>query len=293
VAQGLAYGLQLFFTASLQVTGEGGGQATWGTPQHQILLQALNGFGLLLGGLLTGAGRRRGVFFGSIVGLVHALIFLGIQQSNGAVVTEVMLYTVPVLHMAFGAVGGLVGSLIWKPLPTITMPRSDKRSDRQRSTRGEPTILAGPVAWLRVLAASAFVVAGVLWAPLILDLLLLAANQVIALTTAPWRLWPSPGPQRQLVTWELAAFTTFLGASFAGATTVNGFKQGLCVGLGVGVVLAALQLAKANPDLDRAVLLAVGALLLSVGGGWFGGQLFPPIYVAYRRRGRRYFSEAL
>jgi hypothetical protein len=290
LAQGLAHGLQYPFTAGIQAAGDA---ASWATPRHQILLQALQGFSLLVGGVLTGAGRRRGVFFGSVVGLVHGLIFLGIQQCNGAAVTEVMLYAVPVLHMAFGAAGGLVGSLIWRPLPIVRIPRSDadEKPERPRLVRGGFTFLAGPVAWVRVLTGSAFVVAGVLWAPWVLHFVLLAGNHILALTTAPWRMSITPGTQSSLVTWEMAALVTFLGASFAGATTSNGFKQGLCVGLGAGACLAGLEMAKQTPDMDRALFLIVSALLLCVGGGWFGGQLFPPIRARARRRMPSYFSE--
>jgi hypothetical protein len=276
LAQGLAYGLQLLFRAGIQATGEEVARGSAAPLYHLILVQAIQAFSLLVGGILTGAGRRRGVFFGSIVGLLHGLIYLGIRHWNGEVLTEIYFYAIPVLHMAFGAVGGLIGSLIWRPLPAVNIPQSaaDKKLRLPIDVRNSLAFLVGPVAWIRVLVGTALVVSGVVWASAILK---------VVLENAPVQLSLSSALQYELVTWEIAALVTFLGAALAGATTFNGFKQGLFVGLAAAVVLAGLHLARTNPDVDRAVLVAVSALFLSAGGGWFGGQLFPPIVHRSRR----------
>jgi hypothetical protein len=286
LAQGLALGLQLFFKAGLQVSGEEAEKGDWDNPAHVILVQSLHAFSLLLGGILTGAGQRRGIFFGSVVGLVHGLVTLGIQQVHGEVLSQVGLCAVPALHMAFGAVGGLVGSLIWRPLPTIhlaTRSEPDKKARKAFTTGGGISFLAGKVAWIRVGLGIGLVVSGVLGSSAILK---------FVLDNAPVRLSVENSTQFEMITWEIAALTTFLGAAIAGATTTNGLKQGLFVGLGAGMILTGMTLAKPNPDLDRSVITAVSALLLSVGGGWFGGQLFPRIYQRPRRRHSHLLSEA-
>jgi hypothetical protein len=277
LAQGLVHGLQLLFMAGLQVSGDEASQELRASPVHLILVQALHGFSLVLGGILTGAGRRRGVFFGSVVGLIHGLIYLGVQQYHGDLLPEIFLYTVPILHMAFGAAGGLIGSLIWKPLPTVSLskPAADKKPRIPFAVPSGISFLEGPVAWLRVLVGIGLVVAGVMWASVILK---------FVLDNSPTRLTISSQLQYELITWEIAALTTFLGSAIAGATRANGLKQGLCVGLGAAVLLAGFHLAKSTPDVDRALFVAACAVFLSAGGGWFGGQLFPPICSRPRRK---------
>jgi hypothetical protein len=63
----------------------------------------------------------------------------------------------------------------------------------------------------------------------------------------------------------------------AGATTFNGLKQGLCVGIVSSMVFVGLQLGYPTANFDHAVLLVVSMLGFGVVGGWFGRQLFPPI----------------
>jgi DNA-directed RNA polymerase subunit RPC12/RpoP len=287
LAQGVAHGLQFLVTAYLKATGDDAGQDYWNTPVPFVLLQTLHAFGLLLGGMLAGAGKRRGVFFGSVVGLVHGLVYLGIRQSTGDVLTEAGLYALPALHMLCGAVGGFLGSLIWKPLPAVPMPAADTepKTTPKSAPRGhvDTSFITGPVAWLRVLLGMAIVVSGVMGASAILK---------FVLDNGPGRLSLGSNLESQLITWEIAALATFLGASLAGATTLNGFTQGLCVGLGAATVMTGIHLAQDRFNLDQAVLVSMSALFLSAGGGWFGGQLFPPIYRASRRRGPAWLSRA-
>jgi hypothetical protein len=278
LAQGLAQGLQLFFLASLQASGDPANRVNWDDPAQVILLQALHGFSLLLGGVVAGASQRRGVFYGSVVGLLHGLLTLGIRQGQGDVLPQITLCAVPALHMAFGAVGGLLGSLIWRPLPTIQLtlkPDPNAKPLPAFSFRVGLSVLAGPVAWLRVTLGVALAAGGVLCSSAIFK---------FVLDNAPARLQVESVSQFQLFSCEVASLITFLAAAFAGATTTNGLKQGLCVGLGTSIVLIGFQLARENPDLERIGLTAVSALFLSLVGGWFGGQLFPKVYPRRRRR---------
>ncbi len=119
------------------------------------------------------------------------------------------------------------------------------------------------------------VVAGVVWSNVILEYVLRASNGNLAI---------SSHLQARLIGWEIAALATLLGAGLAGATTYNGFKQGVCVGLGAAVVMIGMYMGN-----DKLVLESLGVMLgtvfgLSVAGGWFGGQLFPPVLTPRRRR---------
>src|SRR5204862_5902870 len=82
-------------------------------------------------------------------------------------------------------------------------------------------------------AGIVIVTAGFLWGPKLLSVVLEASQGTLKVND---RL------QAQLVTWEIIGLVTLLGAAFAGATTRNGFKQGLCVGVGASVVLVGNQL---------------------------------------------------
>ena len=76
---------------------------------------------------------------------------------------------------------------------------------------------------------------------------------------------------------EIAALVSLLGASFAGATTPNGIKQGLCAGLGASVIVLGIKIVDPKFSLDWAVMHFGGVAIISLVGGWFGGQLFPPL----------------
>src|SRR5262245_51182876 len=56
LTQGLSYGLQLLCTAGLLATDEEANRTVWATLFGLVLLQALQGLSLILGGALTGAG---------------------------------------------------------------------------------------------------------------------------------------------------------------------------------------------------------------------------------------------
>jgi hypothetical protein len=90
--------------------------------------------------------------------------------------------------------------------------------------------------------------------------------------------------QAQLVTWEIMGLSTLLGAAGAGATTRNGLKQGLFVGAGSCILLIGNFLGARSVSLELIAWTATSILGLTVAGGWFGGQLFPPLVPWARRR---------
>jgi hypothetical protein len=85
------------------------------------------------------------------------------------------------------------------------------------------------------------------------------------------------------VTWEIIGLATLLGAAIAGATTPNGLKQGLCVGIGSCIVLVGNYLGARTVGLEQIVFTVFSILCLTVAGGWFGGQLFRPVPLMRRR----------
>jgi len=84
---------------------------------------------------------------------------------------------------------------------------------------------------------------------------------------------------------EISALVAILGAGFAGATTRNGLKQGLCVGIGASMIVVGIQAGGPRFSLESAVFNVSGIVAISLVGGWFGSQLFPPLSGRKRRRG--------
>jgi hypothetical protein len=119
------------------------------------------------------------------------------------------------------------------------------------------------------------VTAGFLWAPNLLHAVLDAGQGTLRVND---RL------QAQLVTWEIMALSAVLGAAVAGATTSSGLKQGLCVGLGASVLLVGNHLGTQSVSWEQIFYTPAGILGLTIAGGWFGGQLFPPVVNVARRR---------
>jgi hypothetical protein len=268
LAQGLYYGLRHLCTAGLLATGEGSASSVWATLYGLIFLQGLQALGLLVGGALAGAGKRQGIVYGAVIGVWNGVISVLVQPDGGNSLTAVTLYGQPILQTAFGAVGGLVGMLIWKPLPVLTMPSAPRGPLPVPRPRSRLVLFAGPIAWGRVLAGTAVAVGGSIWANVILELMLEASEGKLTISTHL---------QAQLVTWEITTLAILVGSGLAGASTNNGLKQGLCVGLAAGVILAGIRLSSAIPSFDSIVYTATTTIAVALLGGWFGGQLFPPL----------------
>jgi hypothetical protein len=89
--------------------------------------------------------------------------------------------------------------------------------------------------------------------------------------------------QDRLLLFEISALSTLAGAGIAGASTFNGLKQGLCVGIGASVILIGIQLGSPTAVLETTLFMILSTTVLTLAGGWFGGQLFPPVYHKRRR----------
>jgi hypothetical protein len=189
-----------------------------------------------------------------------ALVHSGATYSSSAM----SLYVQPLLHTVFGAVGGWIGCVVWRPLPTLTAPDGVRQARKAAPQRRKISLFAGRVAWLRVLAGTALAVAGTLCANMLFDLVLTAGKGKL---TIPAEI------QDRVFTWEIKALALLLGGALAGSTTANGLKQGLFVGVATSMALVAL-----HAQTPQAVALTVTCCFtLTLVGGWFGGQLFPPV----------------
>jgi hypothetical protein len=279
LAQGLCYGLHNLTLAGLAFTSrETSSTAVWQTLWGLFLSHSLQALSLIIGGALSGAGQRHGIWYGCGLGLANGILTLILQRPDQAQPgpLQYFIYALPLLHMVLGALGGLIGVLIWRPMPEMPLLEVTPAPNAipMDTSLFSSQLLAGPLHPWRITAGLAVVVFGVGWSNAILQ-------SVVDMTNG--RLSVTSHLQAQLVSWEIAALAALLGAGFAGANTSNGLKQGLCVGVSASFIIATIQLAGPKLVVEQLVLTACSTVLLSVAGGWFGGQLFPPILQRRRR----------
>jgi hypothetical protein len=272
LAQGLAYGLQQLLTAGLLASGEH--SSTWTSWGGIVLLNGLQGACLLVGGALCGAGKQRGILYGSFIGLVNGLLFLMFHRQTNEMPSEYVLYGQPILHMAFGALGGMIGSLIWRPIPAFQVPEIGNANKPVAKAQPMFQAFSGPIYWGRVCLGTFVVVNGIVWSTGILNWLMSASQGSLEIKS---------NLQAQLIGWEVCALATLVGAGLAGFGTFNGLKQGLCVGIGSSLILAGVQLGNSKAILETTLFMIFGVMIMTMAGGWFGSQLFPPIHSGKRR----------
>jgi hypothetical protein len=274
LAQGLYHGLLHLGQAGAMAFDGAAARDFWGTLAGLVVLQALQAVGLLGGGALAGAGQRQGAVYGALVGLANGLVAVALLGGTAPPVTPFLCYGQPLLHAAFGAVGGTVGLLIWRPLAPVATT-GPVVAGKHTPRRKQRSLLGGSVAWFRVLAGSGVALGGALWASAILDLVLAAGEGTLSIDSHF---------QAHVVTWEITILALLAGGAWAGATTANGFKQGLCVGVATVSVLVGVRLSGKTMHMDTLAATVVTALAFCILGGWFGGQLFPPLGEYVRRK---------
>jgi hypothetical protein len=247
----------------------------WSTLSGVLFIQALQVLGLLAGALLAGAGFRHGIYYGAMVGACNGILTV-VVPSSSLPATIVVLFGQPLLHTAFGAVGGYIASRIWKAPPEVEIGTTRTSVQVLFSAHRFVSLLGGPVAWGRLVAGSALTVTGTVSANYVLQALLDFSKGTLSITSHV---------QSQLVTWEVTALAMLVGGALAGSCTLNGIKQGLGVGIATSMVLVGLRLGTSHCpwlNLGHAVF---SALIFGLVGGWFGGSLFPPLISIPKKRG--------
>jgi hypothetical protein len=267
LAQGLYFGFRKLFTAGIMASQEGGGQGAQAILQDLLLTQGLQMIALAFGCALAGAGQRYGVIIGAVVGAWNGVLSVFLLEPADHAPTAVSIYGLPLVHSAFGALAGLIGSSVWRPLPpqqaAVTL-----RSPKLETGPASNVTFRGPIAWFRVLLGALLAVGGTFFARKILHLVTEASEG--KLTTDSYL-------QAELITWEIRALAVFLGSTLSAYSTRNSLKQGFAV----GVIVALAQMAgilggTAMPSVEQNIISIGCALALGILGGWFGGQLFPP-----------------
>lgn len=319
LAQGLYYGLWQLFSAFFLAVGSNAIIGDWSRspPEGWVwwAIQGIQAISVLFGGIMAGVGQRWGSLLGLGVGLINSLIFLSVQTvvrselaSSPALATE-ELFIPTVLQMACGAIGGLIGCMVWRPIipivgPTGTTPTPGTHLTSLNLSRRVFRSFRGPVSWVRVGVGIALAVTLSMWSDWLLGFLLRGQEGVKM--SVPTQL------HAKFVTWEFSVLALIVGAAIGGSNTRYGLKHGLLVGLGAFGVLALfynqeilievpqailyryfLHIDLKNSQLglsekgEMIVLSFFSVLPLGMLGGWFGGQLLPPL-VRMPRQKRSY-----
>jgi hypothetical protein len=274
VAQGLYYGLHhLCLAGLLFLSNANQDSGAWNNTVLNLTLQAV---GVLSAGVLTGAAQRRGIVFGAVVGVWNSILYLLAEQIRGGVLDAISVFGEPLMLAVFGAIGGLAGSLIWKPMPVIELPMPQVQAAPVpvvKRWRG----FVGPVRWFRVVAGVSLAVGGVVSADVIREYIVEASEGRLRITNSL---------QADLMNWEISALAVLAGATMAGSSTFNGLKQGLFVGIGSAVVLGCVRVINGSVLPSQLPIELAGIVGLGLVGGWFGGQLLPPVFPRERARRR-------
>ncbi len=205
LAQGMIFGLQQLSTAGFLMSGDGAD--VWRTLLGLVLHHAIFGVSLLVGGALTGAGQARGIIYGAVVGLASGIISVFQHDHTNETFPMMLVYAEPIIHLATGALGGGLGMLIWRPMPTLP----DLGGSSPTPIVAVPfsislgNTFAGPVHVARVCAGAFLIVIGIVWSAAILDFLLRASNGTLTISSKM---------QAQLVSMEMSALVALLKRRF-------------------------------------------------------------------------------
>ncbi|MBX9678781.1 MAG: hypothetical protein K2X38_08440 [Gemmataceae bacterium] len=272
LAQGLTFGFNhLLKAGGLAATGW---DLTPQTPEGVIALRLVQVMSLLFAAVLLGAGLVRAVMYGSLLGLVNGLIALVFPSVSEGETNEWLMMAIPALHLFVGAAGAFAGRLIWKPPPQF-LPTPNKRKSHPASGFKAPDALQGPLHPFRVVIASFAVLWGALFARFLLRWIVDHSNGLFQ---------QQSGYQERMLTYQLVGLIALFAGAFAGSNTFNGLKQGIFVGiLGAGLYVG-MQLTRMEMPSETIFFLASVIFAVATLGGFFGGQLFPPVA---KQRGRR------
>lgn len=292
IALGMYLGLRQLATGGI-VAASRDADAWWHSADALTVAFFLQAFATVFGAILASAGQTRGIGLGALVGLACGALYLGVEVIEGAPLQLVLLLQ-PVLILICGAIAGSIGGRIWPPVPELEMPAPlVKKSSSIELLQDAPEAARRPTRWFRILIGSVIMVAG---------LGLAEKSRYAAEKASRGMLRVESRGQGSFMSWQIATIAVLLGGAISGSATGAGLRHGIISGVVGGIGGAALAATRGgfsqpeeyllrymklaqNPQ-DPAALFGVGAAVLvaAMVGGWFGGQLFPPLGATYLRR---------
>jgi hypothetical protein len=303
---GLSFGLLLLASVVMRVA-----KMELSFQASAVVFVGIQAFALLAGGMLAGAGQTKGIACGAAVGLVSGGLVLGgiisgMMASLIAPFTKdhpvqglppitpvtpevIMTYGSFLTDIIFGALGGMLGVMIWKPLPKLDLPTSVPSDQKPilgtklaLPPQGDKKALfpwAGPIAWIRVLIGMGVAaVGGAIGTKPVMNFLLdfsgLDRAEIVKV-------------QENVAQGELLALSVLIGGTIAGATTSNGLKQGVLVGIGAGIGMVGYFMSQGGAGAEKLLGPLMLCVFLGPLGGWFGSELMPPAAKEFRRRKKK------
>lgn len=289
VALGGYLGLREWVAAGLKGASLAGDE-WWATETASWVLLVMRAMAAAVGGLIAGAGRAGGWMTGILAGGVAGGLLLAADVAAHPAGPGPIAYLAAVAASIAGLVAGTLGTAFW-PAP-IDLPKSRSGSrgssllrlaqEQEEARKGRPT------QWLRIVIGTSIAFSGIVAADVIRTGLTKGSAGALNMGSS----FHAP-----IVCLELAAAVIFFGGATAGASTGAGTRHGLIAGIFTAIAIVVITVTR-DPNVFPAVegyfwvagipnenardaktltelLLAVWAV--STLGGWFGGQLLPPL----------------
>jgi hypothetical protein len=296
VSLGLYFGLRKLAAGLVRATLDDA-EGWWQSAAALLAVFMIQGTAAVFGSILAAAGRARGIALGAAVGGLCGVLFLAGEVAAGAPPDELVLLLQPVLLLVCGAIAGAVGAWIWAPVPELDMPAPlVKKSSSIQLLDDAPRESSRPTVWWRVVVGAAVILIGMGLAD--------KARHVAEKKSGGVLKVESRG-QGKFMSWQIATLAVLAGGAIAGAGTGAGVRHGVFTGVlgGIGTavlgvirgeftqpeeyLLKFMNLAAEGPQDPTAFLgIGLGVLVASFVGGWFGGQLFPPLAPKHMRKHR-------
>jgi hypothetical protein len=292
VAQGSTYALRHLTTAAVIAQADGTGDGPfWSGFEGTVATQAIQGVALLIASIFAGAGQKRPLFVGLVLGALNAALFIIFNVVVRQPV-DTLMYVQPFVQAAIAGIGCSIGGRIWQPAPALPALAAAATGPGEEELSivlpDEPEILViEPFPWLRFLGGTAIAVGGTIGARWIRDFVVIAGGG------------SGHEMQSNFITWQIAALSQVIGGIMAGSNS----RQGAVYGFWTGILAAALIIVipslrdAPTPDVSAwilgnssaesrpAALLIQGIQSLFLGflGGWLGALILPSALGPARR----------
>jgi hypothetical protein len=273
-----------FFTRYLVEERIQAARSMWGGETAFFIWQGLQIVALLLGGILAGAGQKAGWQYGGVIGLINGFISLFQLLPYKPNVPEVYLFAQPLLYVAVGVLGSVIGAWFWPPL--VAASSEDLRKAKEvrppwwKFLLGVFDFKRLKVHWVKSLLCAVVAAAGVIFMEQ--AYVYLVGKLQIA------EVLRKRGINREYVIIIMTWLWVFMSAMAAGASTHHGWIQGFWVGVLTGPVFIAISALDESKGMTTTVPTLLGTFLaLGIAGGSFGARLLPPVIKNKHREGLR------
>jgi hypothetical protein len=294
IALGLYLGLRKLTTAWVLASTEDY-ENWWLSADALVVVFVMQTVAAVFGAVLASAGGNRGISIGATIGGFCGGLFLIAEVAAGAPPTQLVLLLQPVILAVGGAIAGAVGSWYWAAVPEFELPPPlVKKSSSIELMSDAPQASGQPTIWYRIVIGAMIILAGINLAERMRHLAEKTSGGLLRVATRS---------QGEFLSWQIAALAVLAGGAFAGSGTGAGIRHGAYTGLlgstGVAIVgivrgefsqpeeyfLNWMSLVAAGPKDPVGFLgVALGILVTSLIGGWFGGQLFLSLAPAHMRQ---------